>query len=735
MQVRQRLKINVIIAAIMALTIFLVFSLAFYRINLAMEESDVANEILSSSFERNTFRADYLRTNNERAKVQWFDRHDRLGKLLKTAPEKFKDDEDKKTITAMSKDHESTIKLFSGIVKNRETTKAGPGAAELSRAIENRLVTQLNMRLYDKVLNARTLRESAGRHLYSTFNLAGWSVFFIIAVVTAAVITNAWTMGRTIADRIGTLRDGASVIGGGDLGHRINIKGDDEFSELSDAFNAMTAKLSGSYRDLEAEIEERKKAEEALRWAHYELELRVEARTKELKEAKESLELRVAERTTALQAANASLLDSRRAALNMMEDALDARRQAEDANRELRLEVAERERVEAALRESEEGLKRSQEIAHLGSWELDLVNNRLTWSDEVYRIFGLQPQEFGATYDAFLEAVHPDDRIDVNEAYSGSLREGRDSYEIEHRIVKKVTGEIRYVHEKCRHFREATGRIIRSVGMVHDITERRQAEADILKLSEDMAARNLELESANREMESFVYSISHDLRAPIRTMSGFTKILHEDYAGKLDAQGRDYLDRILRGSAKSIKLIDDLLHLSKISRQELDRIEVDLSNKASKAVEQLREMNHDRNVEVIVQEGLTASADPRLIELALSNLLGNAWKFTSKREKARIEFGAVDGRLRIADPGSHETMTEQLKQGKTVYFVRDNGAGFDPAYTEKMFWPFHRLHTEQEFEGTGIGLTIVERVIRRHGGKAWAEGAVGKGATVYFTLG
>ena len=267
------------------------------------------------------------------------------------------------------------------------------------------------------------------------------------------------------------------------------------------------------------------------------------------------------------------------------------------------------------------------------------------------------------------------------------------------------------------------------------ITERKKTEADILKLSEDMAARNTELETANKEMESFIYSVSHDLRAPIRTMSGFAKILHEDFAGKLDATGQDYLNRILRGSEKSTQLIDDLLHLSKISRQEMDRIETNLSSKASKIVEQLREMNPDRQIEVVVQEGMKASADPRLIELALTNLLSNAWKFTSKAEKARIEFGAMDSLLRISDCGlRNETTTEMVKQGKTVYFIRDNGAGFDMTYAGKMFWPFHRLHTDKEFEGTGIGLTIVERIVHRHGGKVWAEGEVGKGAVFYFTL-
>jgi PAS domain S-box-containing protein len=148
-------------------------------------------------------------------------------------------------------------------------------------------------------------------------------------------------------------------------------------------------------------------------------------------------------------------------------------------------DITERKRAEAALRENDWRLNRAQEIAHLGSWELDLVNNRLTWSDEVYRIFGLRPQEFGATYEAFLEAVHPDDRAAVDAAYSGSVREGRDTYEIEHRVVRKSTGEIRTVHERCEHIRDASGRIIRSVGMVHDITERKQAEEALVRAKED----------------------------------------------------------------------------------------------------------------------------------------------------------------------------------------------------------------------------------------------------------
>ncbi len=787
-------------------------------------------------------------------------------------------------------------------------------------------------------------------------------------------------------------------------------------------------------------------------------------------------------------------------------------------NEQLRQEVGERRRVEDRLRQSEMRMERAQEIAHLGSWELDLVSNHLSWSDEVYRIFGLQPQEFGATYEAFLDRVHPDDRAAVDSAYSGSLREGRDSYEIEHRVVRKSDGEIRIVHEKCEHFRNESGTIIRSIGMVHDITERklaeealreseeqfraltenlqsgvalideqgafkiinhafrrifeisedfdilnvndqdwgqwqvfdergallnvnehpvrkaalmgkalrnqvvavkspvsatlkwllvsaepifdaqgslhrlictyydftgrkaveeqiaqsrktlaelierapfgiyivdsqfcislmnigsqegtfrnvrpvigrnfaeamhilwqdevaeeiighfrytlktgepyysprfvnprhdvgivesyewelhritlpdsqsgvicyyfdstalrqaeealrrsearwnsaienfaegaiiasedeqvvywnpaaramhgfthpdegieplektpmtfqlwlpdgsrmlefdewpmrrikrgetvqnlelrirrpdqgwekvftysgamvetssgerliflscydltelRQVERTIAVLNADLTARNEELEFSNKELESFIYSVSHDLRAPLRHISGFSDLLKKNIAGKLDEKGQRYFSLIQDASEKMSRLIDDLLNLSRISRQEISRTEVDMSVIVGSIIKDLREAQPNRSVEVDIKEGLTAFADSGLIEVALSNLLGNSWKFTAKTEHARIEFGSVE------------------QDGKIFYCVRDNGVGFDQQYAGKMFWPFHRLHSEAAFEGTGIGLAIVDRIIRCHGGKIWAEGIEGKGAKICFSL-
>jgi light-regulated signal transduction histidine kinase (bacteriophytochrome) len=207
------------------------------------------------------------------------------------------------------------------------------------------------------------------------------------------------------------------------------------------------------------------------------------------------------------------------------------------------------------------------------------------------------------------------------------------------------------------------------------------------------------------------------LRAPLRFISGFSKIVYEDYADKLDAQGKDYLARIKTGSDRMSQLIDDLLRLSHISLQDVDLMDYDLSRLASDVMSSFREADPGRNVEVVITEGLRAVVDPNLMRIALTNLFNNAWKFTSKTENARIEFGAME------------------QDEKTVYFVKDNGAGLDLTYAEKMFLPFQRLHSEQEFAGTGIGLAIVERIIRRHEGNIWAAGEVGKGATIYFTLG
>jgi light-regulated signal transduction histidine kinase (bacteriophytochrome) len=246
------------------------------------------------------------------------------------------------------------------------------------------------------------------------------------------------------------------------------------------------------------------------------------------------------------------------------------------------------------------------------------------------------------------------------------------------------------------------------LGISEDITERRQ-DAAALRAAKEVA------EAASRELETFSYSVAHDLRAPLRAINGFASALIEDLGAKLEGEPRDYLDRISAGAARMGELIDALLGLSRVSRAEFVRAPVDLTELGRAALSQLQAGDPSRRVECVVAEGLSAEADPRLVRALLDNLLGNAWKFASKKEGARIELG--------------RTIEEPL-----TYFVRDNGAGFDMTYADKLFAPFQRLHPARDFPGTGIGLASVQRIVRRHGGRVWAEGAVQRGATFYFTL-
>ncbi len=243
-----------------------------------------------------------------------------------------------------------------------------------------------------------------------------------------------------------------------------------------------------------------------------------------------------------------------------------------------------------------------------------------------------------------------------------------------------------------------------------DITDRKKAEEQNLLLNSQLAA-------TNKELEAFSYSVSHDLRAPLRSIDGFSQALVEDYAGKLDSEARDYLDRIRAGVGRMAQLIDDLLDLARVGRTEMNVARVDASAMANAVVADIRGREPNRQAEILVQNDLSAFADARLLRVVLENLVGNAWKFSSQRERARIELGQ-----------------EHLPDGTPYFFVKDNGAGFDMAYAGKLFGIFQRLHAMNEFEGTGIGLATVQRIVHRHGGKIWAEGAVGRGAKISFTF-
>lgn len=265
------------------------------------------------------------------------------------------------------------------------------------------------------------------------------------------------------------------------------------------------------------------------------------------------------------------------------------------------------------------------------------------------------------------------------------------------------------------------GRLSRSFDMmtealVRDIERRNKAEEEIRSLNQDLQRHVQLLEESNRELEAFSYSVSHDLRSPLRSVVGFSQALAEDYADKLDSGGRDFIGRIVAATKRMSQLIDDLLKLSRISRTEMNRKKVNLSEMAARISEKFREAQPERQVNFIIARGLFAPVDEHLMYLALENLFGNAWKFTGKQAGAVIEFGTT------------------TFDGSEAFFIRDNGSGFDMTYAGKLFTPFQRLHTTAEFPGTGIGLATVKRIIERHGGRIRIEGEPGKGTTVYFTV-
>ncbi|MCX9026401.1 MAG: PAS domain S-box protein [Candidatus Methanoperedens sp.] len=286
--------------------------------------------------------------------------------------------------------------------------------------------------------------------------------------------------------------------------------------------------------------------------------------------------------------------------------------------------------------------------------------------------------------------------------------------------IRNVSGNIIDVLYNATVYRDENGQVLGVFAAARDISQIKQAEEEIRKLNSQLEERVIErtrqLEAANKELEAFSYSVSHDLRAPLRSIDGFSQALLEDYSGVLDEQGKDYLARVRSASQRMSQLIDDMLVLSRVTRREMKRTAVDLSALANIIAAELVKTQPQRKVELEIASGLVVNGDAELLRAMLENLIGNAWKFTSNQQSAKIEFGVME------------------LYGKPSYFVRDNGVGFDMAYSSKLFQAFQRLHLQSEFPGTGIGLATVKRIINRHGGRIWAESEAGNGATFYFNL-
>jgi PAS domain S-box-containing protein len=380
-------------------------------------------------------------------------------------------------------------------------------------------------------------------------------------------------------------------------------------------------------------------------------------------------------------------------------------------------DITLRKRTEAALQESEARLNEAQRLARVGSWQRDLATNTLSWSDEIFRIFEVDTS-VTPSYKIFITSVHPDDRTLVGETYQRSVHV-RETYDLVHRLLMP-DGRIKHV--RVSGFTEFDGdRPVRSVGTVQDITEVHTAEEALKRLNEELeqrvAERTREMSVLNRELEAFAYSVSHDLRTPLRSIDGFASLLEEECGATLDDDGKAYVNRIRSSSRRMGRLISDLLALAHLNRTELRYELVDFTRTAHSICRELEATDLARKVHWRIDDDMGAWADRGLMRVVLQNLLGNAWKYTGQTPDAEITF-----------------TQSSLPDGTVEFCVRDNGAGFDMSYVEQLFEPFKRLHAHHEFEGSGVGLATVYRVIERHGGRVRGEGAVGRGAAFFFSL-
>jgi PAS domain S-box-containing protein len=314
------------------------------------------------------------------------------------------------------------------------------------------------------------------------------------------------------------------------------------------------------------------------------------------------------------------------------------------------------------------------------------------------------------------EITHPDDRENERQLRETARKRRATSYAVDKRYLRRDGATI-WGQVSCNWFYDDDGKPIYALSVIQDITDRKRIEVALRESEANLASHALELEAANKELEAFNYTVSHDLRSPLTSIGGFCEVLLGLGKGHLDDQCKSIIRHILGTVRYMDQLIETLLNFSRLSQCKMTRATVDLSMVAKAVASQLKMRDPHRQVNFIIPRKLEVEGDPKLLREVLDNLMGNAWKYTGKQEAAVIEFG-------VCEPN-----------GKTTYFVRDNGPGFDMAQAERLFIPFHRLHSREEFAGYGIGLSSAQRIIQRHGGRIWAVGERGKGATFYFTIG
>jgi PAS domain S-box-containing protein len=395
---------------------------------------------------------------------------------------------------------------------------------------------------------------------------------------------------------------------------------------------------------------------------------------------------------------------------------------ADDAGKPVRMvgtciDITERKRAEEELENRRNLLNETARMAKIGGWELDVATMKQKWTDETYAIHDREKGVYDPNSTEELSRFEPGSAELIGKAFQEALERGK-PYDLEVEM-KTIKGNFKWVRAVCNPIM-VDGKVKTLKGAVQDITERKRAEEEIRTLNAELEQRvqdrTAELEMANKELEAFTYSISHDLRAPLRAVDGFSRILLDEFAPQLPPDVRRYLELVRSNTIHMGQLVDDLLKLSYHVRKTVIQENVKPVELVREALDLLRGEQEGRNVKITVGDLPTCQGDRALLKQVFVNLLSNALKFTRRRDPAIIEVGCI------------------RKDGANVFFVRDNGVGFDMRYVGKLFGVFQRLHRPEDYEGTGVGLAIIERIVRRHGGRVWAEAEPDKGATFYFML-
>jgi signal transduction histidine kinase/ABC-type amino acid transport substrate-binding protein len=429
------------------------------------------------------------------------------------------------------------------------------------------------------------------------------------------------------------------------------------------------------------------------------------------------------------------------------------RREVKARTGKLQQEIADHRITVKSLNKQQLLLTEMEKLTRVGGWEYDVATQHIFWTDGIYDIFGVSKADFNpSSMQIYMNFYHPDDGKLLDIAFQNILEHGN-AYDLILRVYTPE-GRMKWVHTAAQ-AEYHHNKIVRIYGHVMDITIQKQSEDDLRKLKNDLEAivaertseleekvqklrkselamlymvedlnkmtaeiksDQLKLEAINKELEAFSYSVSHDLRAPLRAIDGFAGILQEDYAGIIDDEGKRILGVIINNTMKMSTLIDDLLSFSRISRQEIKFSGIDMEALVTGILHELKNETNRNNISIQLHDLLPAYGDASMMQQVWLNLISNALKFTSKKAKQKIEIGS------------------NSKDGENIYYVKDNGAGFDMQYAGKLFGVFQRLHAEKDFEGTGVGLAIVKRIIIRLDGRVWAQGEINKGSTFYFAI-